>query len=266
MRHFLALFIFLLCTVTISAQDFALKQLEESPRHQEWIQINNNGKIIHCFVVYPENSEAADVVISIHENRGLNDWARSFADQLAGKGFLVIAPDLLSSFSDDISKTSDFGSSDEARKGIYQLNKDQVTSDLNAVFDHAKKMEAGTGNVSVAGFCWGGSQTFRYATNNADIKNACVFYGTAPKDKSVLKSIKAPVYGFYGGNDQRVNATIESTEDAMKEYGNTYTYEIYEGAGHAFMRRGDNPDDTSPNKTARDLAWDRLVKILSTSN
>lgn len=249
--------------LNLTAQDYALKQLENSPRHQEWIQVENDGKIIHCFVVYPEISEGAQVVISIHENRGLNDWARSFADQLAGKGFLVIAPDLLSSFSDEYSKTSDFPSSDEARKGIYALDADQVTSDLNAVFNHARKMEAGNGKVSVVGFCWGGSQSFRYATNNPDLNMAGVFYGTAPKDKSELKSIQCPVFGFYGGNDQRVNATIESTEAAMKEYENTYTYEIYEGAGHAFMRRGDDPEGDQPNVDAKNKAWERLVRLLN---
>ena len=174
----------------------------------------------------------------------------------------MIAPDLLSSHNDEISRTSDFVNSDEARKGIYQLDADQVTSDLDAVFDYAKKLDAGNGNVSVAGFCWGGSQSFRYATNNAGLKNACVFYGTAPKNKSKLKSIKAPVYGFYGGNDQRVNATIPDTETAMKEYNNGYEFEIYEGAGHAFMRRGDDPNGEEANKNARNQAWKKLIDIL----
>jgi len=262
MRSQLAFLLLTFCLFSF-AQDYAKKQLEDSPRHQEWIQIDNNGKTIHCFVVYPEVNESVDVVISIHENRGLNDWARSFADQLAGQGFLVIAPDLLSSFSDDYDKTSDFPSSDEARKGIYALDADQVTSDLNAVFDYAKKMKAGNGEVSVVGFCWGGSQSFRYATNNPDLRMAGVFYGTAPKDKSELKSIQCPVYGFYGGDDQRVNATIPETKEAMAEYGNTYETEIYEGAGHAFMRRGDDPNGDQPNVDARNQSWERLVKLLS---
>lgn len=261
MRTFTSLLITLF-SLQLSGQDFALEQLENSPRHQEWVKIDHNGKTIHCFVVYPEVSEKADVVIVIHENRGLNDWARSFADQLAEKGFLVVAPDLLSSFNDTISKTTDFATSDDARKGIYALDADQVTGDLDQVFKYAKTLEAGTGNVSVAGFCWGGSQTFRYATNNKGIKNACVFYGTAPKEKTELKTIKAPVYGFYGGNDNRVNATIESTEKAMKEHKKSYQFEIYEGAGHAYMRSGDDPEGSAENKAARDQSWERLVKIL----
>ena len=74
-----------------------------------------------------------------------------------------------------------------------------------------------------------------------------------------------PVFGFYGGNDNRVNSTIEFSENAMNEFDKSYDYEIYEGAGHAFMRRGDDPslpaDDA--NKLARNQAWDKLLEILS---
>src|ERR1051325_8401965 len=52
---------------------------------------------------------------------------------------------------------------------------------------------ASNGKIAVAGFCWGGSQSFRFATNRADLKAAFVFYGTAPD--SGLEKIAAPVYG-----------------------------------------------------------------------
>ncbi len=73
-----------------------------------------------------------------------------------------------------------------------------------------------------------------------------------------------PVYGFYGGDDQRVNATIEGSKKMMAEAGNTYDYMIYEGAGHAFMRRGDDPDAPAddPNVKARNESWKRLKNIL----
>ena len=261
MRKLFLLFSIVLSSILV-AQDYALKQLENSPRHHEWIEIDNNGKTIYCFLVYPESGEPTDVVIAIHENRGLNDWARSFADQLAAKGFLVIAPDLLSSYSSEYDQTSDFESSDEARKAIYTLDADQITSDLDAVYEYASKLSAATTNISVVGFCWGGSQSFRYATNNPKLKMAGVFYGTAPADKTELQSIECPVYGFYGGNDERVNATIPETEESMFIYGKKFESEVYEGAGHAFMRRGDDPEGDVPNINARNQAWDRLVLLL----
>lgn len=263
----LCTFIFLsLFTVQLVAQDYAVEQLENSPRHHEWVTMESSGRTLHTFVTYPESSEDAPVVIVIHENRGLNDWARSFADQLAAAGYIAVAPDLISNTVEGIEKTSDFETSDAAREAIYALDPDMVTADLNNVLDYARTIEAGNGDIAVAGFCWGGSQSFRFATNAGDgIDAAMVFYGTGPDRLEDYRRIQVPVYGFYGGDDQRVNSTIEGSEKMMAETGNTYDYMIYEGAGHAYMRRGDDPEAASddPNKLARDKSWERLKNILS---
>ena len=80
--------------------------LSESPRHHEWVDLKReDGTICKAFVVYPESNQPTKAVIVIHENRGLNDWARSFADELASNGYLVIAPDLISNTVEGIEKT-----------------------------------------------------------------------------------------------------------------------------------------------------------------
>jgi carboxymethylenebutenolidase len=255
----------LLLTVQVSAQDYAEKQLENSPRHHEWVTMESSGRVLHTFVAYPERSDNAPVVLVIHENRGLNDWARSFADQLAAAGYIAVAPDLISNTVEGVQKTSDFASSDAAREAIYALDPEMVTTDLNNVLDYARSIDAGNGTVAVAGFCWGGSQSFRFATNAGDnIDAALVFYGTGPESPEAYQQIKVPVYGFYGGDDRRVNATIEGSKKMMEEAGNTYDYMIYEGAGHAFMRRGDDPEaaEDDPNVIARNKAWERMKGIL----
>lgn len=244
-------------------QDLAKNQLNSSPRHHEWVQVKANGRTIHCFVAYPEEANNSHAVIVLHENRGLTDWVRSFTDQMAEIGYLAIAPDLLSDYSADKTNTSDFKDSDKAREAIYQLEPEQVTQDLNAVFDFASELPSANGDISLIGFCWGGSQAFRYATNNPDLKAVLVFYGSAPNEPEQIAKIEAPVYGFYGGEDQRVNATISETEKLMKEAGNTYEYKIYPGAGHAYMRRGAEPDAKHTNKKARKSSWERIKNIMA---
>ena len=253
----------LLASIPVNAQDFAVAQLEDSPRHHEWIEIEADGRMIHAFAASPEREDDAPVVLVIHENRGLTDWVRSFADQVAAAGYLAVAPDLLSEFDAEHERTSDFETSDAAREAIYELDPEQVTRDLQAVRAHVAGMPSSDGNVVVAGFCWGGSQSFRFATDSDEIAAALVFYGSAPEDDAAFGSISAPVYGFYGGNDQRVNATIPATQERMDRHGKTYDIVIYDGAGHAFMRSGDDPNEDGPNKTARDQAWERLTDILS---
>jgi carboxymethylenebutenolidase len=246
-----------------NAQDFAVKQLENSPRHQEWVKVASGERKINCFVVYPEVSVKVPVVIVIHENMGLTDWVRSFADQLAAAGFIAVAPDLLSDFSLAKTKTSDFSSVDEARNAIYQLNPDQIKNDLNSVNAYVSKITSGNGKTIAIGFCWGGGQCFRFATYNSSIKAALVFYGISPDNKEDIDKISIPVYGFYGGNDERIDAGIPATDSIMKICGKKYDYKIYQGAGHGFMRQGDDPSGLVENKKARDESWERLKKIIS---
>ncbi len=255
-------FTFFLLTETVIAQDYALSQLEESPRHHEWVEVSDGDRTIHSFVAYPEVSENSLSVIVIHENRGLTDWVRSFADQVAAAGYIAIAPDLLSEFDNEYTRTSDFASTDAARDALYQLVPDRITLDLMAVQEYITSVPSANGKVVVAGFCWGGSQSFRYATNADGLSAALVFYGSATDEEERVQSIKTPVYGFYGGNDQRINATIPGTEALMEQYGKVYNYRIYENAGHGYMRTGDDPEGSEADVIARNQSWEWVWEIL----
>jgi carboxymethylenebutenolidase len=130
------------------------------------------------------------------------------------------------------------------------------------VVEYVSKLPASNGKVIVAGFCWGGSQSFRFATNNKEIKAALVFYGTSPVEERDITRINCPVYGFYGGNDARVTATVPQSASLMKKAGKTYEPVTYEGAGHGFMRAGEAPDASEANKKAHDQAWKRWKELL----
>ena len=251
-----------LATFAAPAQDWAKARLEKSPRHLEWVKVKNGPREVSSFIAYPEVKERATAVIIIHEIFGLSDWVRGVADQLAEAGYIAIAPDLLSGTAPGGGGTADLGSGDAVRKAISSLPPDQITADLNAVMDYVSKLPACNGKVAVAGFCWGGGQTFRFATNNKDIKAAFVFYGTGPESEEAMTRITAPVYGFYGGNDARVDATIPKSSELMKKAGKIYEPVTYEGAGHGFMRAGEAPDANEPNKNAREAAWKRLKETL----
>src|SRR5258708_10023105 len=253
----------LLFCLPACAQDWAKHILEKSPRHQEWVDIKPDNRTVHAFIVYPEVKKKATAVLVIHEIFGLSDWARSVADDLAAAGYIAIAPDLLSGFGPNGSGTSGFASTQDAVKAISGLDPDVVTADLNATADYVKKLPSANGKLVVSGFCWGGGQSFRFATNRHDLSAAFVFYGPPPKD---VTSINAPVYGFYAGNDARISATIPDTQTAMKTAGKKYDPVTYEGAGHGFMRAGmdptQDPAKNEANKKAHDEAWQHWLTLL----
>jgi carboxymethylenebutenolidase len=314
MRSTISLLVFvLLCSVSACAQDtngnhhhnapatmpetgdtqeWAKQRLEKSPRHQEWVKVKNGTREVSSFVVYPEVKNKATAVVVIHEIFGMSDWVRSLTDQLAEAGYIAIAPDLLSGMGPNGGGTSSLDRQ-AVGQAIRDLPPDQITGDLNAVVDYVSKLPASNGKVVVTGYCWGGGQSFRYATNNPKIKAAYVFYGSAPAaadgtpNKEELAKITAPVYGFYAGNDARINATLPKTTEAMAELKKTFDPVTYEGAGHGFMRAGEAPEPVAPqpkgdkaaddkaaeeyqknltawkaNKKARDEAWARWKKLL----
>ena len=244
----------------VCAQEWAKATLEKSLRHREWVTVKHDGRAVETFVVYPESKSKTPVVLVIHEIFGMTDWVEDLADQVAAAGYIAVAPDLLSGMGPNGGRSSDFAEG-KTMEAVSHLNPDQATADLNAAADYGLKLPASSGKLFVAGFCWGGSQTFRFATNRGDLAAAFVFYG-GPPDKEAMARIKAPVYGFYAGNDARIDATIPDTITQMKTAGKTYEPATYEGAGHGFMRAGEALDAKDADKKARADAWVRWKALL----
>lgn len=243
-----------------SAQEWAKQRLEQSPRHREWVTVKHGARSVQTFIVYPEVKNNAPVILVIHEIFGLSDWAQEVADELAAAGYIAVEPDLLSGMGPNGAGTSSFDQ-EGAIRAVSGLPPEQVTEDLDAAADYGLKLPAARNKLFVVGFCWGGGQSFRFATNRHDLASAFVFYGPPPP-KDALARINTPVFGFYAGNDARISATVPQTKTDMKELGKVYEPVIYEGAGHGFMRAGEAPDATEANKKAREESWVRLKKLL----
>lgn len=237
----------------------AVARLASSPRHGEWVRVEaGGGDMVDAWLVYPQRRDRAPVVIVIHENTGLTDWARSVADQLAAEGFVAIAPDLLSGKGPAGGGTRSMDT-DTARERLRDLQMPEVYRRLNAAARYATALPAATPQFGVVGFCWGGGIGFGYATEQPDLDAAVVYYGTSPAIESLAR-VRAPILGLYGGDDARVNATIAPAQNEMKRLGKRYETEIFAGAGHAFLRGQDGREGA--NLRASQQAWPRMVQFL----
>ena len=253
----------LLNAIPAAPQDWAKARLAKSPRHSEWATVKHDNRSVDTFVVYPESKDKRPVVLVIHEIFGLTDWAQEVSDEIAEAGYIAVAPDLLSGMGPNGGRTSDFAEG-KATEAVSHLNPDQITADLNAAADYGLKLPASNGKLFVIGFCWGGGQSFRFATTRAGLTAAFVSYGPPPP-KDAMAHITAPVYGYYAGDDARVSATVPDTVEAMNNAGKTYETEVYGAAGHGFMRAGEAPDASPANTRARTKAWNSLKMILETN-
>ena len=244
-----------------ASAETAKAALDNSPRHGEYIDVKmpGGGPAIRTWISYPERKDKAGVVIVIQEVFGLTDWLRAVADQLAKEGFIAVAPDMVSGLGPGGGGTESVPSRDDVVALTRGISPEEANKRLDAVRDWAIKLPAANGKSATVGFCWGGGRSFAYAGAQPGLDGAVVYYGASP-DAPILATIKAPVQGHYGGDDERVNATIAPAEAEMKKLGKTYEPHIYEGAGHGFLR--DQSARDGANMKATREAWPLTVKFL----
>jgi carboxymethylenebutenolidase len=210
--------------------------------HSEYVKYLSGHDSITAYVAYPERKDAAPAVVVIHEIFGLSDFVRQTTDQLAKDGFVAIAPDLLSR------RGGTPQSQDDARKLIAGLAPDTLTQDLDATVAYAKRLKAvRPDRVGVIGFCWGGGQSFRYATNNPSLRAFVVCYGPGP-DATAIARIRAAGLGVYAEEDARIDAGLPDVAAAVRTYHKDYRYTVYPGVGHGFFRTREKP-------AVADTAW-----------
>jgi carboxymethylenebutenolidase len=240
----------------------AIEQLKSSPRHSEWVDIKgSNGTPIKSFVVYPERRDKAPVVIVIHEIFGLSDWIRGVADQLAKEGFIAIAPDFLSGRGPNKGGSQELGSQGSTAE-IRNVTPDDTVRILDDVRAYAASIPSANGKTAAVGFCWGGGTTFTYALRQPALNAAVSYYGPMSADTAAYANAKVPVLGLYGGNDNRVNANIETAKGAMAKAGATYEPHIFEGAGHGFLRQQAGNANAPGNMKATQEAWPLTVQFI----
>jgi carboxymethylenebutenolidase len=228
------------------------RALDPITTHGEWVYIKNGADSVRAYVAYPERKTKAPAVIVIHEIYGLTDWEPTVADRLAKEGFVAILPDLLS---------SKYGKSpadaDSGRQLVGELEPDRITSDLDAVYAYVNRLPAVLKDrVGTIGFCWGGGQSFRYATNNPNLRAAVVCYGPPP-DTAAIHRIRAPILGVYGENDARITGSLPEVVAEMQSAGKTFTYDVYPGTGHGFLKPGRQGSDGPEVQRA----WTRILEF-----
>ncbi|MBX6331266.1 MAG: dienelactone hydrolase family protein [Gemmatimonadaceae bacterium] len=236
----------------------AKARLAASPRHGEWVMIPVGGSpadSVRAWVVYPERSTKAPVVVVVHEIFGLTTWVRAVADQLAADGFIAIAPDLLTG-KHIPTVGPDSINTDSAIAAIRTLDPNEVQRRLSAAAKYGMALPAALPRYGIVGFCWGGSVSFAHAVAAPDLGASVVYYGTSPKTEDLAK-VRAPVLGLYGQNDARVTSTIPPADSALHALGRTYEHFVFPGAGHGFLRAQNGQNGA--NFAAAKQAWPKTI-------
>jgi carboxymethylenebutenolidase len=214
--------------------DEAQAAIDRSPRHGEWVSIDRPPVQIKSWMMYPERSNRAPVVIVIHPGGRLNDWTRAVADRLAADGYLAIAPDL------DVAPN-------------YRVLA------LDAVHAYVLKIPAANGKVATLGFEQGGYTSFQYALARPALNAAIVFSGTFPPHIDDSDVGRAPVLALYGGKPPGADYAIAQASKALGRLKVSFEHEVYEGASYDFVYARDT---TGLNEAAARMAWARVLAFL----
>lgn len=216
--------------------------------------INVPAAELKGYLAYPKAKGAepsANLVIVIHENRGLNPHIQDVARRLAVEGFHAFAPDFLTPYGGTPQDE------DRARDMFAKIDMAKVITSASTLVSSFKEKDAKL-KVGAMGFCWGGGVVNSLATASLGLDAGVVFYGVAPKIEDASK-IKAALMLHHASLDARVNATLPPYEEALKKAGVNYQLFMYEGVNHAFH------NDTGAeryNEAAAKLAFSRSVDFL----
>jgi len=201
------------------------------------------------------------VVLIVQEIFGVHEHIKDVCRRFAKLGYMAVAPELYAR-QGDVSKLSDI---DEIRKVVSKVPDAQVLADLDAAVAWAKATQQGdVEKLGITGFCWGGRIVWLYAAYSAQLKAGVAWYGRLVGKASDLQpkypidvaaSLKAPVLGLYGGNDQGIPLeTIEQMRTALEAANSSSNIIVYPDTPHAFYA----DYRASYRKGAAEDGWKRL--------
>jgi carboxymethylenebutenolidase len=192
-------------------------------------QFESQGEMIGGYLAEPAQAGSYGAVLVCHENRGLTEHIKDVTRRFAKAGYVALAIDLLSREGGSASRDSD-----EVPGLLSGVDPMRHVNDFIAGYAYLQTLATvEPERTGMTGYCFGGGMTWRVATTLPTLKAAVAFYGPAPELDQV-PNIKAAVLGVYAEQDERVNASKDALEQALKDAGVTYQMNVYPGVGHAF--------------------------------
>ncbi len=131
---------------------------------------------------------------------------------------------------------------------------DEFVDYLISGIDYLSSTKLTSGKVGCWGFCFGGNISANLACTGK-IDAAVIFYGENPPiDK--IKNINGAILGIYGGEDMRINQTLDVFVKELVLTKKEFDIKVYPGVHHAFFN---NTTEKTYNKAAAQDAWTTVL-------
>jgi carboxymethylenebutenolidase len=201
-------------------------------------------------------------LLLIQEIFGISDYIRDVAEDLAGLGYVVAAPDLFWRLEPGFQAGHDQDGLNKSLEVSSRFDAEQGVADAGAALDRLTALPEVEGGIGVIGFCLGGTiGYFLAAQAGPDKVDAVVsFYGSGvPDSLEALDQIVSPVMFHFGGSDPYIpRDQVARVEEAAAGKDNVEVH-VEEDAGHAFHNRKSSMFHVPG---AADRAWQRTEQFL----
>lgn len=227
------------------------------------IDYKEGNKLFTGHLVYPEGTKTKSPgVLLIPEWWGINDFAKSMADRIAGEGFIVFVIDMYGEGKS--AKTIE-----KAEKLSALIKKDPSLMQKRALAGLKaleKQKFVDPARIGVVGFSLGGRVAIELAKVAKDIKGLVTVYGSlSPSLFTNLQEIKAPVLILHGYSDPLLqDDELFGILNTLDSSGIKWKIVIYGGAAHGFSNPfyGNDPSSgTAYNKAVSEDAFSEMIEF-----
>ncbi|PRY29010.1 carboxymethylenebutenolidase [Pseudosporangium ferrugineum] len=239
------------------------------------MDITTEDGVADAYLVRPEGDGPFPGVLLFPDAFSLRPRIYEMADRIAGRGYAVLAPNLL--YRGGRAPLVDMAAAGtpEGRDAVFGkvmplvlgLDTDKITRDARAYLDFLAAQDAvADGPVVATGYCMGGTNAVKAMAAHPDrIKGVTSFHGgrlvTDQPDSPHLRvgAVTGELYFAHADQDHSMNAEhIATLEAALDAAGVKYTSEVYEGAPHGFTMT----DTAAYQEAGEKRHWVKLFDFL----
>jgi carboxymethylenebutenolidase len=200
------------------------------------IAIGGRDGTFNAYIARPTALPASAIVV-LHEVFGVNADIRKTCDELAGEGFIAVAPDLF--WRQEPGVDLGVNSEPDWRHGLrlYQAyDRDVGVGDVRDTLDAVARLPDCTGKLAVQGYCFGALMTFLTAMRCR--VDAAVAYHGADTEKYLgeVDNLHAPLLMHLGEEDEFISKAAQLQIKAALAGKPNATVFSYPGQHHAFAR------------------------------
>lgn len=224
----------------------------------EWIEVPAaDGGSFRAYLSRPTKGCGPGLLL-LQEIFGVNDTMRAQADELAGAGYTIVAPDLFWRIKPGI----ELGYTPEDWQHAFELygkfDQGQGVKDIDATLQVLRGHPACAGKVGAIGYCLGGKLAFMTGCRTAVDGTVCYYGVGIDQNLDEVASIRAPMLMHFAALDKYATPEQVAKVEAATADRPDIEVHVYPGIDHAFARIGGDHYD----KAAADLANSRTLAFL----